>query len=159
MVKKADLITSVVLIILSLIILVWVIPQQIVVTGQHRYTGPATFPRGAAIFMFVLNVIYFLGVLRGRFLLQKGDQAGNQSEEKPQYGRLLIFLAILILYVLGFGTIGFYVCTALFLAILMFWFDRKNIIGMVLMATTIPLFIYLVFEVGLRVFMPRGLFF
>jgi len=159
MVKKGDLIASVALIILSLIVLIWVIPQEVVVSPHDRFTGPATFPKGITLLILGLSVVYLIGALREYLSLPKGDQAESQSEDKPQYSRLFIFLFILILYVTGMERIGFYVSTALFLAVLMVWFDRKNFIGIVLMATAIPLFIYLVFEVGLRVMMPRGLLF
>ena len=45
MVKKGDLIASVALIILSLIVLIWVIPQEVVVSPHDRFTGPLPSPK------------------------------------------------------------------------------------------------------------------
>ena len=114
MVKKGDLIASVALIILSLIVLIWVIPQEVVVSPHDRFTGPATFPKGITLLILGLSVVYLIGALREYLSLPKGDQAESQSEYKPQYSRLFIFLFILILYVTGMERIGFYVSTLYF---------------------------------------------
>ncbi|HEU4963376.1 MAG TPA: tripartite tricarboxylate transporter TctB family protein [Bacilli bacterium] len=125
--------------------------------------GPGFFPNLIAWLMLLLAVLLIFSSLRQEAVpAEEGDGAEESaSETKTQTSARFLPLfgvAATVLYVVLIALAGFYVATPIFLLALMWTLRFRKLVPLVVTIALITVFIYLVFEVMLKVPMPSGLF-
>ena len=100
----------------------------------------------------------------GAAKVMQGADAGKRQHEiedgRVPWRRLLMVLACVLAYLLALNGIGFYLTTLFALPLLVRFYNRSLSWGKILLSSAVLLvFIYVLFEMGLSVKMPRGIFF
>lgn len=155
--RNTDLKYAVVCILFSLIFLLWLIPTY---TPKSSITGDIS---SAALPSAMMLVILFCGiVMLGNSLMAKKEDAGKEQEETEpvHWIRLLAVIVLVFVYLMALNKIGFYVTTAVALPITLKYFNQSMRLWKIILGTLVLLvFVYVLFEMGLSVKMPRGFFF
>jgi len=120
-------------------------------------TGAGLFPKILLSSLFVLSIItLYLGIKKS-FIITKEQQKEILSFNKIRLS--LISLVIVIIYAVLVKYLGFYTSTIIFIFIFMKFCNINKILNILLLAVGIDLFIYFLFEVQLKIFMPKGILF
>lgn len=149
--KKADLITGIVLLILS----------GYVITEALQMPPSATFGPGSGFLPFWLGVI--LAALSLYLIVKTSLRRKDESDVPPFPGKQGILtvvkvLAGLALFTILMETLGFIVNTFLFVAYLMGVVQREGRRSVLLTAVLTTAGLYIVFQVLLGIALPRNMF-
>jgi putative tricarboxylic transport membrane protein len=148
--KKMDQWSGVVLLIISILI-IW---------GSLRMPYGGIHNPGAGLYPFWLGVILG-GMAIGLFVKATRKKGGGKTvqdllAEKIRWGKLLALLLALVFYGVALDFLGFLMVTFLFMAFLLWFIDPqpwKSVIGWALAGS---IGCYLIFEVWLKLRLPRG---
>lgn len=151
-----DTIAGLILVAFSLILAFYLTPAQVETHGS----APAAL--SARLFCYitagllgVLSLILTIGSIR------KSGRAVVETEPKSWEPliRGLSCTAVATIYVALSGVLGFFVSTALAMAVFLIYFGVRKWSGILLFLIIVLGFIYLLFVEGLKVMMPDGLLF
>ena len=73
--------------------------------------------------------------------------------------RAFLIVACLLVYIIGIVFVGFYVATPIYLYVTMYLFGQRNQKAMIGVAVIVPLFVFLTFELIMKLPIPKGLLF
>ena len=147
---KKGAIVPVALCAVSLVFIFGVIPAQTKTLKVPGDLEPAVFPTAAMLVIASLSGILFLKEMR---------QTKSQEKYAFELSDLKFLLSVtagLGIYIFCVKEVGYYTVTAVFMAGMLRYYDHmrwyKGLIG----TGVFLLFCYLLFEVGLRITLPRG---
>ncbi len=117
--------------------------------GRFRHPGPGFLPFGLSIVLFILSV---------GLILTRWKKGATSTPFWPQrtWLRPLLGLAILFLYALLIGKLGFLVTTLIFLLIWMGLIERLRWLTIVSISLSVTAALYLIFGLFLEVPLPWG---
>lgn len=120
--------------------------------------GPGFFPATVGMLLFVASFAvltrHLLGADKERVVPRYKD--GNLVHSTRV--RRFVLTALVIGYLLLYSTVGFLLCTAALVSGFMVAAGEKRITRAVLVGSAIALVAELVFSVGLKLYLPAGLF-
>lgn len=150
--KNTDFKYSLVCILFSLVFLLWLIPAY---TPKSTIKGDLA---SAVLPNIMMGIILICGVvmLVKSLLTPKGEEVA-QKADAVRPGRLAAVLILLLAYLLALNYVGFYVTTAAALPLALRYFNPGLRWWRIACGTAVLLvFVFLLFELGLAVKMPRG---
>jgi len=176
-----DKLYSVVIITFSLVVLLWIIPSECPTSGIVGDIPSSLLPN-LSMFLILCCGIFLFGK---SFLKSQSDQDqeirvsdslleeysavetfGNKEITEwyrrfvsSYFGRLLVILVVITSYVIFFWRIGFYATTAIYLSVSLFKLNRISFLRCATMSALLLVTVYVLFEMGLKVSMPRGFLF
>jgi len=115
--------------------------------------GPGLFPFGLGIILTILSVALFIEYASSR----KKDKASPFPQRSALISVGLVIVG-LIGYALVINTLGYVITTFIFVLFLMGVVQRDKIKMTTLTAIGVAVMLYLIFEVGLHVRLPKGPF-
>ena len=118
----------------------------------------AAFPKLILTMIIVLGTAQIiLGVLKTGRMKKSGEtiSALKFLSLRPA----LTTAAMAFLYIFGVWKIGFYVATAVFIAVMMIFFHERSVKRILLTTGVLLVFLYVVFSWQLGVIMPKALLF
>ena len=126
-------------------------------TGGGHDPGPRFFPVLLSLVLVVFGALQaVLGAYRPLDVGSAAPQAsGDLSDAAPPTGRWLVMLAVLVVYVLAMGWIGFSASTLLMAVGLMIWLGNRWWVA-VFVAVVMVAVVRLLFVVLFRVQLPAG---
>jgi len=148
--KRADAIAAIILISFS----GYVIIESLTMPIYAQYgPGPGLFPLGLGILLAVLSVA----------LLWDGINPGKTDKPSPfQEKKGLVSITLAILGLVGYAILitklGYLITTFLLVIFLMMVVARDKVKTTALTAIGVTLLLYLIFEVGLHMRLPKGPF-
>jgi putative tricarboxylic transport membrane protein len=114
---------------------------------------PSLFPRLSIIGLFILSVCYLV-------ISPKMEEENLFKELKAKsLVRVLVTVAVFVVYALLFEPLGFILSSALMVCTLTLYYGNRNIFIMLLVVVGAPLAIYFIFTHILQVSLPEGLLF
>jgi putative tricarboxylic transport membrane protein len=148
--KRADGIAGLVLLAFS----AYVIIESLSMDLSSEYgPGPGFFPLGLGIILAVLSFLLIVENLNPR----KKDKASPFKKKKGIYSAGLALLG-LIGYALLIKVLGYLITTFLLVIFLMGVVARDKVRTTLLTAIGVTLLLFLIFQVGLNVHLPKGPF-
>ncbi len=111
------------------------------------------FPKIVSVGMLVSSVAIIL-----QALLKPQPRGAYTGEEKREYLRVLIVIALCVAYVLVMPFLGFLIASVIFTAAAQIIFGNRNIPVLILVSILFPAALYAAFRYGLSVLLPAGLF-
>jgi putative tricarboxylic transport membrane protein len=125
--------------------------------GGGHDPGPRFFPMALSLILVSFGGLQFLLAVLGKSVTSPGagETAEVPLEEAPSAARWLILLAVLVLYVLGMGWIGFSVSTLLMAVGLMVWLGNRWWVAIVVAVVMVAV-VRLLFVMLFRVQLPAG---
>jgi putative tricarboxylic transport membrane protein len=148
--KKADAITAIVLLAFS----AYVIVESLRMKLHSEYgPGPGLFPLGLGVILAVLSLALLWDGINPR----KEDKAGRFQNKKGILSAGLVILG-LIGYALLINWLGYLTTTFVLVLFLMGVVARDHWKTTILTASGVTLLLYLIFQVGLDVQLPKGPF-
>ena len=125
-------------------------------TAKLPVAGAAQFPRVVLILFFIMAAILFTGgIVRTVKKSGKGDVEINWNVA----GKAHIMYALIVAYIAMIMIIGFSPATVIICPAIMVFFGIRRVRVLLLCTVGLTLFIYLLFVVQLRVFLPIGIIF
>lgn len=142
--------------IVSLVFGIWMFAM----TTQMK-SGPAFWPKIVAAGIIILGgIILVMGIMQ----VCKGKKAGSQAAKaetaktKPQYGKVLAVVGILVLYFFAFQVVGYTIPTFLLICATSFVLGYRNWKVMIPTALIVSVGLYLSFTQLFGIHFP-GMFF
>ncbi len=151
-----DTISGLILVAFSLILAFYLTPAQV----ESHGNVPAAL--SARLFCYITaGLLGFLALIMTIGSLRKSEQAAGETEPKSWEPliRGLICTGIAAVYVALADVLGFFISTALAMAVFLVYFDVKKWSGILVFLIIVLGFIYLLFVKGLKVMMPDGILF
>ena len=111
------------------------------------------FPRIASSILFLLGFLLSITSILG---LKRDTETGDKPVHLSQFINPAITLLIVLGYVLGMKTLGFYTSTVLMLMTFMYFMGITSIKTILIVTVIVTALVYLVFSVQLRVPLPTG---
>lgn len=146
--KKANIVTSLICIIFSLVVIVYTYTKF--PAGMGGVPGPAVFPIIIMVMMLLSGIVVLVDTIRT-----------NSQEPLELLGkdniRVYITMAILIVYMLLIPVLGFIVTSTIFLTATIRWFSEKKIVVSFLWAIAMSGVVFAVFTYLLKVSLRFGL--
>lgn len=152
--KKQDIIYSTICIITSLLFIFWLIPAY---TSKSIVRGDIS---SAAIPKALMYVILACGAIMLIIALLRKGKTDVRSEETTgaEWKKLIFVLCLVMIYIMAIKYVGFYVSTIIALPVSLKFFNKNmRWRAIIFSSLTMLVVIYLLFEKGLAVQMPRGL--
>ena len=120
--------------------------------GSYRTPGPGLFPFYLGLLLSALAVFYLLKTWRS-------GRPGQETHlwQGLRWGKVMLVLSLLLAYALLLETVGFHLCTLLFLVALFSWVDKQRWYWIYLGSPGITFLFYAVFELWLKIQLPPGL--
>lgn len=111
--------------------------------------GPGFWPAWLALAWIILAIVWFVqsGTIESRqpFFASTGDA-----------GRVAVCIGIFMGYLLILDRVGFVVSTALYLAVVLWLFEKRGLVGSIITSLAIPVGLSLLFDSFLKVGLPSG---
>jgi cell division protein FtsW (lipid II flippase) len=114
---------------------------------KNNELGPAFLPRIYCGLLIIFGLILFI-----QGLLDKNKEA----EKVKTFGYALMSMVIVFLYILVLPYIGFYISTVFAMLGLLLFSKVRRVLLLVSVPIGAVLFVYLVFELMLKVQIPKG---
>ncbi|CAE6915780.1 MULTISPECIES: tripartite tricarboxylate transporter TctB family protein [Pseudomonas] len=132
-----------------------VIYQAVNISGVESLNSAGSMPIGAGLALGISALVILIGSYRRQPPQLSGllDQL-RVFRERHLPGEVLVFSALCIAYVIGMEYLGFYPCTLIFLACSMIYLMRGRVLYALLIAGGSLLFIYALFSLVFRVYLP-----
>jgi hypothetical protein len=119
--------------------------------------SPAFFPELAFLFFIISSVILLISSLVRR---RKQDKTEiTQSVNRTQIRQIGIILLLLLVYISLIDVVGYYISSFCTLFTLMLVFKVRGWYKILLISMSVMAVVFLFFEKGLRVLLPRGFLF
>jgi len=126
--------------------------------GAWNNPGPRVFPLFVGGVLVILAFGHFIQSLRSRKSEEREEIA--QPTKKPLGASRPLFLAgVFVVYILMIEGVGFFVSTVAFVVMSSRLMGAKDWVRPLGLALGVALFCYLLFEVWLKLSLPRGLLF
>lgn len=151
--KTIDFFGGLLLLALSFMLYFKFIPEQIPNVTNENGMSPAFFPEMGTILLFVLSLLLIAKSYKG-LLMYHNLRQGSLISKQVLKVTLIIFL--LFGYVLLLQQVGFLIATPVFLVIFFVYLGVRNLKTLLVLTVVTPIFIYIVFEKLLLVFLPQG---
>ena len=157
--NKKDMAFSLICIAVSLLFIFWVIPNNVPTSSLSGDIPAAALPTGMMCAVLVAGVAVLLEAVSGKKKVQEDEEESDGDKLNPL--RFTVILAVLVGYVLALDNIGFYVSTLCFLTLGLYYYNRPrlSLVKTALISLIFLVCVFLLFEKGLVVYMPRGLLF
>ena len=107
----------------------------------------------------VLAITMILGAVLTIWSFVKKDVPAGDDVSISEFKNPMIGFVILVVYVFLMGTIGFFVSSAAFMVAFAYWMGYRRWIPIVGTTIGMLLFVYVLFNVMLKVRLPMGLLF
>lgn len=146
--KKVEAITSLILIAFSIFLIAESLTMQLF--SQYG-PGPGMFPLGLGVLLGFLSI----GLLIENMMPGKNDKASPFQNRKGLFSSFLVIIA-LVFYVLFIKTLGYLLTTFLLVMFLMAVIAKDKFRTSILTAIGVTLLLFLIFQVGLDVHLPKG---
>jgi hypothetical protein len=118
--------------------------------------SPAFFPELAFLFLIILSVILLVSSL----IRPREEKTEIPKKLDPaQIRRVGMILLVLIVYITLIDLIGYYISSFVTLVTLMLIFKVRIWYKILLISATVMVVVFLFFEKGLKVLLPRGFLF
>jgi len=114
---------------------------------------PSLFPRLSIVGLFILSVCYLV------FSPKMEEENLFKELKAKSLVRVLVTVAVFVVYALLFEPLGFILSSALMVCFLTLYYGNRNIFIMLLVVAGAPLAIYFIFTHILQVSLPEGLLF
>lgn len=114
---------------------------------------PSLFPRLSIVGLFILSVCYLV------FSPKMEEKNLFKELQAKSLVRVLVTVAVFVIYALIFEPLGFILSSALMVFFLTLYYGNRNILIMLLVVVGAPLAIYFIFTHILQVSLPEGLLF
>jgi len=119
--------------------------------------GSAQFPKFAlGLFFLLAALLFIMGVIK---VAKKSDKGDVRVDWKNTVSKAHIVYAMIVAYVVIIVLIGFFPATIIFCPCLMLYYGIRKIKVLFLVTIILALFVYLLFVIQLRVFLPYGILF
>jgi putative tricarboxylic transport membrane protein len=121
--------------------------------GNIHNPGPGFFPLWLGVILGGMSIALFVQTTRGK---ESERTLGDILEEDVRWGKVLLVLAVLILYAFLMDYIGFLIVTFLLMIVLLRFIEPqpwKVVIGWALGGSVGS---YLIFEVWMKLRLPKG---
>lgn len=137
------------------IIVFFIIPSQIKDTGVS-FTGPRFYPYFLTVSILVLGIISIIVDLSKR---DKKESASKSGFNKYAFMRVLLSFIILIAWVYILPILGFVISTVLLTIGLTFIIEKRKLYQVLIVSILFTVVIYFIFRTGLKIPLPKGIFF
>ena len=151
--RQYDQIAAVVLFIFSLVVYFVLIPFQ--VPPDRLGLSSSFFPKISIIFIALLSIALFF---QSRFTAAAAEQKKISLLSKEEAKRVGIIFALMCSYILLLRFLGFFIATPLILGLMLYYCGqtKKMVFWPVVILLTAA--IYIVFEYGMKLMLPVGIF-
>lgn len=109
-------------------------------------------PFGASLALGILSLVLLLSVSKR----QKAQGEGGLEFNKQRLNKVVFVLISLFAYALLLNTLGFILCTMIFICFLVGVVEPQKWSVIIITTISIPMISYVIFAVWLKVQMPRG---
>lgn len=150
---KKNLLLPAILLVGSIICIIWIIPAQSTKANIINDLAPATFP---TVTMAVIAGVSLMLIINA--LMEKTDTSPQKADIK-KYIRLFIILAVIYLYVVLVFSVGYYSISLVALIAVQRLYSKMRWRYCLLSAGIYLGASYALFELGLRIVLPRGILF
>ena len=148
--KRVDLITGIVLLLFSIFIIVEALDMKI----MDQYSpGAGMFPLGVGCVLAVLSLSLVLDGLNP----QKPDKASKFQNKAGIFNAFKMIVGLLV-YVALLQRLGYIIMTLALVLYIMKVVEKTSLKTAVLVAVSVTLMLFLIFQVGLQVTLPRSPF-
>lgn len=107
----------------------------------------------------VLTITAILGAILTIWSFVKKNESAGPEVAAAEFKNPLVAFIILLVYVFVMGTVGFYFSSALFMVGFAYWMGYRKWVPMVCTTVGMLGFVYILFNVMLKVKLPHGLLF
>jgi hypothetical protein len=122
--------------------------------GEPGGIGPGFYPFWSAALMFVAaGVVTYESQARGH------NEGGIVFESRDAALAVIKLAVPMIAMTVALVWLGFYIVSGAFMGLFARWIGRYNWLWVVVLAVAMPLAIYLTFETGFRVTLPKSVFY
>lgn len=132
-----------------------------------------SFPEAAQMFpqlfltvTFILSVLMVINSIREQKRIENEDrqnERGGEAEVPESFLKKTALpckaYCIMVLYILGIKTIGFFVATSVFMAVFMYFLRVRKPVVLLGVTVGMDVFLYVMFCIGLKLSLPAGLLF
>ena len=156
---KEDIVISAMLFIMSTVIY-FLIRFGKLHTMTHVKTGlaPAFFPELAFFLLIILSIILLILSLIKHYK-ENAETKAIEKLDRSQMRQVATVLFILFAYINLIGFIGYYISSFLTLITILLIFKVKTWYKIVVPSVILMMVVFLFFEKGLRILLPRGFLF
>ena len=151
--RLAGELTFMILLVLASLFLLWTAYH---ISSFDSLAAPGSFPTVCALAMAVTGIINLVTTARARLQLDNGENVGQQFARKVTPLQLVLFTALIVLYMLGMEVVGFLVASYLFLVASMFLLGSRRVVLNLLVSLLVLAAIFVVFRTAFSVVLPAG---
>lgn len=132
----------------------------LILFGIFFYVQSNRLPNGAALWpKIILLLLIMLSTLLVISGIKKTTQAAESDNEPPQATRKwivkpMLSFAMMVLYVIVMDLTGFFVSTAIFLPLGMYFMKQRSLVLMLSVTAGLEIFVYFLFVMQLKLRMP-----
>ncbi|HSE89548.1 MAG TPA: tripartite tricarboxylate transporter TctB family protein [Candidatus Binatia bacterium] len=145
-------------IIVSSVAFFWIVLAILVCYGATRLgLGTVTEPGSGFIFFWLGLVLVMLSLAAFAESL-RGSEAIVQETREMNWVKIALVLLSLLLYAFFLERLGFVLTTFLLLSFLLGWIEQANWIRSLVVSTAAALGSFAIFELWLKIRLPKGIF-
>ena len=122
--------------------------------GSLRTPDAGFLPFVAAMTLGILSLLLLLSTVGEK--QRRTGRAGDLSFNRPRLPKVFYILASLFVYALLLSTLGFILCTAIFIVFLLVAIERQRWPVVIGTAILVPFISYLIFDIWLKMNLPKG---
>lgn len=112
------------------------------------------FPYLIGVTILVISILIIIQDLRRKVKIQAGNSSQINSQKVKDVGILLV---ICLIYIVLFEPLGFFIMTPVCLVVLSCFFGLRKWFGLIVAPILITIFVYLCFEILMKVQLPKGI--
>jgi len=143
-----DIVTGGILVVFSMILYFVIIPTEVPHNNNADF-----YPK---FFTAVLGCLSFFLLIQGFRNKEKWEIQEKLSSIKRKHLHIMIFMAGIVLSGWLISFVGFYIVALIIAVGLLFYLGMRNWVKIFCLCSGLLIFIYLLFEKGLRIRLPRG---
>ncbi|MGE0097342.1 MAG: tripartite tricarboxylate transporter TctB family protein [Hydrogenophaga sp.] len=151
--RLAGELTFMVLLVLVSLFLLWTAYH---ISSFDSLAAPGTFPSFCAITMAITGLLNVVKSARKKLILENGETTVQQFVRRITPLQLVLFSALILLYMLGMELLGFLVASYLFLALSMYLLGSRRVVFNLLISALVLATIFIVFRAAFSVILPAG---
>ncbi len=122
--------------------------------GKLHSPGTGFLPIAAATTLAILSLLLLLSTIsRRRIKVEKEEYLAFDKKRLP---KVFYVLMPLFIYPIFLDTLGFILCTMIFLGFLLRAIEPQKWLTVIALAISIPLISFLIFDIWLKAQLPRG---
>jgi len=164
---KPDIVPAVLLILFSIILYCFIIPDQIHVPSQVKseFLSPAFAPKVFTLFLGLMSLILLLNTIIPSRKYSPDDLATPDTKPKDkknllkEEGLVAAILIICCIFTISIEYLGMVIPSVLFMGIMMAYFGQRKWILIIVIMILLPLILYFFFHDLARVVLPKGTLF